>query len=191
MKSKVGLCLLGAVFAVAIMSPAKAGKTDEFPESVGFVQDPGIISVPDGEVGPVSQPLQFDVAITEVEPAVATNTDSAEVAAGLMCELRSDYPHRSSTEPGYVHARGASSCTGWMPYLYESGLLWRPRWYGPQDLGYTNEDCGGCRSNRSINRYHCRGDGTHTYVIENYHYGRWPSGGDYRRRTANENRFSC
>ena len=108
-------------------------------------------SVPGGTPGEVTDLLESLGLVPMIEVA-----DPLAGATAARCTLASHYPHHSSTQPGYIHAKGDARCTVFMPSLYESGILWKKRWYGWQDTGYRNASGSGY-TNQVTNVHHCAG----------------------------------
>ncbi len=120
----------------------------------------------------------------------SVSTDATLSGNPYGCYGQTDYPHQSSTSPGYANVHARTRCSVYVYHVYVYTELYRLRWYGWQYL-----------NNGSSNRYnsyyaqdsvswYCKGVGTYTYDAESYHLVQ-QGGVTYTAYTGNSNRFSC
>lgn len=152
------------------------------------VSDPSI-GIPDGEIAAnvtVSQP-ETDLPLVGV-PVESSTSDAAAEASG--CYGRSNSPHTSNTETGYVHAEGRIDCGSiYVSRLYIEGLLTRDRWYGEEERDYDEYTKNGGYWVNLNERSSCNNT-TWTWHLYNYHEVK-KGGKTYYAYTGNTRRFTC
>lgn len=154
---------------------------------LGSVAEP-TVSIPDGEIAAnvtVSQP-EVSVPLAGA-PDSAQGSDAAEYSG---CTGRSNSPHTSYTEAGYVHAEGRIDCGNtYFPYLFIEGLLTRDRWYGEEQRDYDKYTKNGGYYVNLTERSPCNNT-TWTWHLYNYHEVK-RNGKTYYAYTGNTRRFTC
>jgi hypothetical protein len=108
------------------------------------------------------------------------------------CTAKSNQPHNSNTQPGWVHAEGRVDCGSgnYQDTMYIDGLLTRDRWYGEEQVDYKEQRKGISNWINVTNTFDCDSGATHTY--HNYNYSESTrSGLVYTANTSNSNRFTC
>jgi hypothetical protein len=121
-----------------------------------------------------------DTTSTTVQSPGTTSTSTTLSSNPYGCYGQTDYPHESTTDPGYARVHARTQCNVNVYYIYVYTELYRLRWYGWQYL-----------ANGSASKYwYCKGVGTYTYDAESYHEVQ-QGGVTYTAYTGNSNRFTC
>lgn len=125
----------------------------------------------------------------KVTPDIALNSNP------YGCYSRSDNPHESGHNPGYVSAIGNTICTVALPYVHADATLYRQDcflficWW--TQVGYDSQTRSGVTSARAIPNHQCSDSSNHLYEIDTYSAVQDAAGNYYDAYTSKQATVAC
>lgn len=186
------MALAAAVAVPLLVSATVAGASSSQTNDPNRFDDPPITAIGDFDPDIAPWYVRQMKAGVPVTPRLSANSAASLDLSpngvedcGLFAAALWDYPD-------YVHGDGLLDCHGnGMAYINVYTELWRPRWYGRENLDTDVSEGYDVSQILSTSIYNCTGSGSHQYRVEAWAYVEDYSGKDLAIYTWDDTDITC